>query len=393
MLPSARIVRAGAAVVSPADRWTQFRGTPALLGTLRRDAPEQPASVLWTYDAGDAIESSAAIVDGVVYVGSQTGELHAVNLADGKLEWKYKASTDGIGESSPTVAGGLVYVGDLSGVLHAVQTATGAGGVDVQDEHARSSRRRSSSGDKVLIGSYDSNLYALGAKDGKLRVEGADRRLRSRARRRSSTASPTSPAATRSCAAIRISDGTKCFKMSFGAYTGASPAIVDGRAYFGTYENDVLAVDLKANKIVWSYKHPDRNFPFYSSPAVLADRVIVGGRDKMVHALDKKTGKPVWTFSTGARVDSSPVVAGGLAYIGSNDGKLYVLDVDVGQERVPVRSRRPALGLPRRSRRAVSSSVRRTASCFVWGRCGLKAQGSGKIFERVVEVFGLSPEP
>ena len=42
--------------------------------------------MLWTYEAGDAIESSAAIVDGVVYVGSQTGELHAVNLADGKAE-------------------------------------------------------------------------------------------------------------------------------------------------------------------------------------------------------------------------------------------------------------------------------------------------------------------
>ena len=74
--------------------------------------------------------------------------------------------------------------------------------------------------------------------------------------------------------------------MPFGAYTGASPAIVDGRAYYGTYENEVLAVDLKAKKIVWSYKHPERSFPFYSSPAVLGDRVIVGGRDKMVHALD-----------------------------------------------------------------------------------------------------------
>ena len=51
----------------------------------------------------------------------------------------------------------------------------------------------------------------------------------------------------------------------------------------------------------------------------------------MVHALDKKTGKALWTFATGARVDSSPVIAGGLAYIGSNDGKLYVLDVMSGK--------------------------------------------------------------
>ena len=101
---------------TPADRWAQFRGTSALTGNSDAKLPDQ-LKVLWTYEAGDSIESSAAIVDGVVYVGSQTGELHAVNLADGKLKWKYKASADGIGESSPAVAGALVYIGDLSGVL------------------------------------------------------------------------------------------------------------------------------------------------------------------------------------------------------------------------------------------------------------------------------------
>ena len=34
---------------------------------------------------------------------------------------------------------------------------------------------------------------------------------------------------------------------------------------------------------------------------------------------------------TRARVDSSPVVAGGRAYVGSNDGKLYVVDVATGK--------------------------------------------------------------
>jgi outer membrane protein assembly factor BamB len=51
----------------------------------------------------------------------------------------------------------------------------------------------------------------------------------------------------------------------------------------------------------------------------------------MVHALDRKTGKSLWTFTTGARVDSSPVVSGGRAYVGSNDGKLYVIDVMSGK--------------------------------------------------------------
>jgi outer membrane protein assembly factor BamB len=51
----------------------------------------------------------------------------------------------------------------------------------------------------------------------------------------------------------------------------------------------------------------------------------------MVHAIDMKTGKRLWTFTTRARVDSSPAVAGGRVYVGGNDGKLYVLDAASGK--------------------------------------------------------------
>jgi outer membrane protein assembly factor BamB len=151
---------------APADRWPQFRGTTAMHGTSAATLPST-LKLLWTYEAGDAIDSSAAIADGIVYVGSQTGELHAVNLSDGSLKWKYKATADGIGESSPAVANGLVYIGDLSGVLHAVDASTGKAAWTFKT----GSEIKSSpvvQGDKVLIGSYDSYLYALGAKDGKL---------------------------------------------------------------------------------------------------------------------------------------------------------------------------------------------------------------------------------
>ncbi len=344
-------ISAQAPTASPADRWVQFRGTPPLAGLSDAKIPGT-LKVLWTYEAGDAIESSAAIVDGVVYVGSQTGELHAVNLADGKLKWKYKASPDGIGESSPTVAGGIVYIGDLSGVLHAVQVETGK----VAWTFKTSTEIKSSpvvSGDKVLIGSYDSNLYALGAKDGKLVWK-----VQTEGYVHATPAVVDGVAYIAGCdeilRGIRISDGTEVLKMAFGAYTGASPAVIDGRAYYGTYENEVLAVDLKSKKIVWTYKHPERSFPFYSSPSVLGDRVIVGGRDKMVHALDRKTGKALWTFMTGARVDSSPFRR--MAYIGSNDGS-SMCSTSHGQERLSVRGRRTAVGITsRRSGRLVIGS-------------------------------------
>src|SRR5438552_8071895 len=90
-----------AGLLSAADEWPQFRGNPQLTGVASTTVPAT-LSLLWTYEAGDSIESSAAISGGVVYVGAQSGNLLAIDLGTGKLRWKYKAQ-DGIGESSPAV--------------------------------------------------------------------------------------------------------------------------------------------------------------------------------------------------------------------------------------------------------------------------------------------------
>jgi outer membrane protein assembly factor BamB len=132
---------------------------------------------------------------------------------------------------------------------------------------------------------------------------------------------------------IRVSDGQQVLEVASGAYTGASAAIAGGRAYYGTFDNEVLAVDLAGRRVVWRYQHPERKFPFYASAAVAEGRVVVGGRDKLVHCLDAKTGAALWTFATQARIDSSPAVAGGRVFAGSNDGRLYVLDLQDGSRK------------------------------------------------------------
>jgi outer membrane protein assembly factor BamB len=132
--------------------------------------------------------------------------------------------------------------------------------------------------------------------------------------------------------AIRIADGKEAYRIDSGAYTGASPPIDGTRAYFGTFNNEVLAFDLQRRRLLWRYADPERRFPFYSSAALSNGRIILGGRDKSVHAIDVKTGKAAWTFATRARVDSSPVIVGGRVYIGSSDGRLYVLDAASGKK-------------------------------------------------------------
>src|SRR3984893_16438401 len=93
---------------APAAGWAQFRGNARLTG-IAATAPPAVPMLRWTYEAGDAIESSPAIVDAVVYVTSGHGDLLALDLASGKLLWKY--ATGGLtGESSLTANGSAVFV-------------------------------------------------------------------------------------------------------------------------------------------------------------------------------------------------------------------------------------------------------------------------------------------
>src|SRR5688572_5583091 len=325
------LVGTAAQPAASASNWPQFRNTPTLNGVAASVIPTT-LRLQWTYEAGSAVESSAAIVDGVAYVGTMAGKLVAVDAGTGKLKWSYTAASDdfGIGESSPTVAGGLVYIGDLSGVFHAVDAATGK----VRWTYKTQAEIKSSPvvvGDKVLIGSYDGHLYGLNAATGKfLWKVSTDNYVHA------------TPAIWNGVAyfggcdevfhGVRVSDGVKVLSLATEAYTAASPTIAAGIAYYGTFANEVVAVDITAKKVKWRFVDPDRQFPYYSSAALSNGMIVLGGRDKNVRAIDMATGKQRWVFPTRARVESSPAVAGGRVVVGSSDGKLYVLDLASGKK-------------------------------------------------------------
>ena len=81
--------------------------------------------------------------------------------------------------------------------------------------------------------------------------------------------------------------GKEVYTLPLHAYMGASPVIRDGQVYVGTFGNEIIGIDLKKRTQLWTYRHPVRNFPFYSSAAVTSDKVVVGGRDKILHCLNR----------------------------------------------------------------------------------------------------------
>lgn len=84
----------------------------------------------------------------------------------------------------------------------------------------------------------------------------------------------------------------------------------------------------KFNGIKWKFKtgsHTD------SSPAIADGVVYFGSDDYNLYAVDINTGQEIWRFKPGYAVNSSPAVADGMVYFGCGDSNLYAVDTKTGQ--------------------------------------------------------------
>jgi outer membrane protein assembly factor BamB len=90
---------------------------------LQEDPPVLKGHVWGRRLGGDVAVSSSAIADGVAYVASADGRVHAMAISDGELLWSYDAGAQI--HTSAAVAGGRVYVGTDDGDVLALDRANG----------------------------------------------------------------------------------------------------------------------------------------------------------------------------------------------------------------------------------------------------------------------------
>ena len=127
-----------------------------------------------------------------------------------------------------------------------------------------------------------------------------------------------------------VPEGKIAWQFSTEGPLFSTPAVADGRIYYGTSDRGVIALDAATGDLLWTYPILG---PVNSSPAVAGDFVFVGLRNGDVLALDKATGKLEWNFDAGSGIYSSPVVQDGTLYVGSGDGNIYALDAATGRLR------------------------------------------------------------
>jgi outer membrane protein assembly factor BamB len=240
----------------------------------------------WSFTTGGAVESSSAVVNGVAYVGSNDGNVYALDAATGAQAWSF--ATGGAVISSPAVANGVVYVGSYDHKVYALNAATGAelwsfatGGIVTSSPAVANGM--------VYVGSEDGKVYALIA-----------------------------------------NNGAEAWSFTTDGRVDSSPAVANGVVYADTDGGSVYALSAAAGTKLWNYTNI--SFPFSSSPTVADGAVYVGSADGNLYAFSATGGAKLWSFATGGIVSSSPAVSNGMAYVGSEDGQVYALNASTGAQ-------------------------------------------------------------
>jgi eukaryotic-like serine/threonine-protein kinase len=136
----------------------------------------------------------------------------------------------------------------------------------------------------------------------------------------------TGKQASLACIAIFLLVGF-CFGQAAGSRSDWTEFHRTNMERWNPYEK-VLNVHNVGNLVLkWSYATGDF---VGSSPAVANGVVYVGSNDHYVYALNAKTGTKLWSYVTFTGVYSSPAVANGVVYVGSDDHNVYALNAKTG---------------------------------------------------------------
>jgi outer membrane protein assembly factor BamB len=123
------------------------------------------------------------------------------------------------------------------------------------------------------------------------------------------------------------------WKLKTGGEVKGGPAYWRGTIYTGSYDGKVYAADAKTGKLQWSSGSQAGlrgAGNFYASPAVAYGRVFIGNTDGKVYAFGARSGDLIWAKTTGNYVYSSAAVADRTVFVGSYDRRLYALDAATG---------------------------------------------------------------
>jgi len=311
---------------------------------------------VWAFAAGRPVFGGAAIADGALFFVCDNGLLFKLDRATGKEIWRYDlgdAATPRIlphqviensgdfdfdtSAPTPTIAEGVVYVGSGDGSVHAVDATSGK---RVWRAAVKGKVRVTAIVDptRVIVGTFDNLLYALDRKTGAELLKWDSR---------GPIVTPPTLVDDKLIvgnrngllAALNFVTGAVVWRMQLWGSSAESEATPAGGSLFFFGSSDlrrVALMDSKDGRVVWRTDVFGWAWP---RPALEGNTLFVstvgGSPYQMRHlgalsALDRATGKilwrwpmPEWPGSWTNGFNAPPVVGENLVVVGGLDGSLY----------------------------------------------------------------------
>lgn len=244
---------------------------------------------LWRHQIKGIFAAEPAL-DGLhAYVSAMDGHVYCLRMTDGKVLWKF--DTGGPVESSPVLDDGHVYVGSWNRSFFCIARDTGR-----KVWEFRTGGAIKGTGavwqERIYFGSYDGSLYCVDKKRGDL-----------------------------------------VWRAFIGGTVYSSPAIdvQTKKIYVGSTAGYLTCLNAANGHELWKFTTRNTHYGVYSSPALGQGRVFFGSYDGIFYACDAVTGKLDWTFDGKGEVSGSPAIVGYLVYVASFGGHAWALNTHTGK--------------------------------------------------------------
>lgn len=136
--------------------------------------------------------------------------------------------------------------------------------------------------------------------------------------------------------AVELESGKLLWKKETKGPVESSPLYLDGIIYVGSGDGFLYAFQSTDGELVWKYETGDQilGAPNWApAPDGKSKWILAGSYDFFLHCVDSKTGKAIWTYESDNYINGSPSAAGGVTVFGGCDAMLRVIELKDGTAR------------------------------------------------------------
>ena len=258
----------------------------------------------------DGVAGSAAVAQGMVYIGSMDGFLYALDAATGTLNWKFKTQEQAL--SPPAIEAGTLFLSSTDGSLYALRARTGQSWLRYRTQNRLHDSPVVANG--LVYFPSGGRIFAVAANAYEL---------------------PGQYQLTLVWAQFWLwqfpvprPPGQPGGKWRFsprqlpGGIVSA-PAVTPEAFYVGDTNGYLYARDALTGEELWQFKSGGA---IMASPAIVGPRVYFGAIDGFLYALDRAHGALVWKLDCGGPIHAPPVFAAGRLYVRTSSGRLHAIE-------------------------------------------------------------------